>query len=1037
MFDIFNKSGLDLGPLEDLMQEFMPFAQERHGFKNPPKLFLLGDEENAANPLGKTGGYNPGSMEVTIYVSGRHPKDVLRSLSHELVHHNQNERGDLSGASSTALGYAQEDPHMREMEREAYEQGNLCFRDWEDGRKKQLQESIYYETIIGGDEMSEKAPLKEWKDSEINTRLMEKFGLLKEEGTAGDDIVINDKDATKEKDGDEELSEEEDEDEDISGLEEKSVNDTLSRLNEEVSHLLNEQSTLGHFWNWATQGYRKDPVQAAMERTGASTMSAKPTGETRQKEVQYFTRENEAGGEDVLADPRAIFDDGGNLAPGVNVRYETKDVPVYQPAGESARREMGIVPRGTEAKSTEFSNPVSRTWYGMGDKGGWMDPSHAAWSATGFGEMIDPGGVYAQGPAHKINQMVSAGEHKQQATDELDRDLMYTADLLSTALPLGPTGYAKASRFNPNVRNIRQFGKRQPVKPPGMSQRRWERLLKQSPERAARSPFTKGDYSLKNRMQEPIPRRASDYYDPRLDPAIQPVPRFLDSPPGRATQVGPPPLPGTSGGGFGVRSPRAVRIPGARTEPPPIPGTPGQLDDIINRFAQFRPERRAGVGPTSGGKPAPDDWWNAELNQILDDPVVPGRLSNPITTLRNYFSRRRQEPGLIAPGRAGPDGSPIYNPDIDNFAVSKAELKKLFPKNHADIDADPYIFAQHLHDQLNIPGAWRSAQVADMPVATHPSLLNINRPIGSRMRDRALGPNRLTGEIEYFPYANPSDRLFGGSGVRRPFTGYGMSPFKWGLPGTTAAGLAYLNPEEAALPYVDERGELASKQMYPIKRPFSPSGTPLFPWEQGLGDPMLGRPGSPSPFIQGESRIWDEDQIYDMLLSPTGQFAESEDGEVVAIQATPDAPFVDVRTGRELAPDELDKLVFTGSTYWDEWEGDPYKGVTPPTGWTPQDPETPKTLQGYLEERGITLQQYLGEIEAGRRNIEKQADYDQSELRQDDGVTPLRNLMPPDGSEGARKRNDEFPYTWDDLNESYYNTLFEGIKELWTKETKE
>ena len=240
MFDIFNKSGLDLGPLESLIHEFMPFAKERYGFKNPPKLFLLGDEENAANPLGRTGGYNPDSMEVTIYVTGRHPKDILRSLSHELVHHNQNERGDFSDIISTALGYAQEDPHMREMEREAYEQGNLCFRDWEDGRKKQLQESIYYETIIGGEDMSDKRPLKEWKDNEINFRLMKKFGLVKEDYEVEDggaeqlfhqevtdekknsdeeDEEVQDQDKVQEEDDEEDPPEDDEEDEELTDQE--------------------------------------------------------------------------------------------------------------------------------------------------------------------------------------------------------------------------------------------------------------------------------------------------------------------------------------------------------------------------------------------------------------------------------------------------------------------------------------------------------------------------------------------------------------------------------------------------------------------------------------------------------------------------------------------------------------------------------------------------------------------------------------------------------------------------------------------------
>ncbi len=87
-------------------------------------------------------------MEVVVYVDGRQPKDVIRSLSHELVHHAKNCRGDLNSdvAGATELGYAQNNPHMRNMESEAYEKGNLCMRDWEDSVKVQLQETNYYHT---------------------------------------------------------------------------------------------------------------------------------------------------------------------------------------------------------------------------------------------------------------------------------------------------------------------------------------------------------------------------------------------------------------------------------------------------------------------------------------------------------------------------------------------------------------------------------------------------------------------------------------------------------------------------------------------------------------------------------------------------------------------------------------------------------------------------------------------------------------------------------------------------------------------------
>jgi hypothetical protein len=56
-------------------------------------------------------------------------------------------------AGETELGYAQNNPHMRNMESEAYEKGNLCMRDWEDSVKVQLQETNYYHTNGDGKQM--------------------------------------------------------------------------------------------------------------------------------------------------------------------------------------------------------------------------------------------------------------------------------------------------------------------------------------------------------------------------------------------------------------------------------------------------------------------------------------------------------------------------------------------------------------------------------------------------------------------------------------------------------------------------------------------------------------------------------------------------------------------------------------------------------------------------------------------------------------------------------------------------------------------
>ena len=129
--------------LKPLFGKLTNFAQSRIGFKYPPKLFLKQDIENSKSCLGRTAHYDPAEKAITIFTTGRHPKDILRSFAHELVHHAQNLRGDLTPEKCGSMGdkYAQENPHMRKMEKEAYLVGNMCFRDWEDNEKFNLQES--------------------------------------------------------------------------------------------------------------------------------------------------------------------------------------------------------------------------------------------------------------------------------------------------------------------------------------------------------------------------------------------------------------------------------------------------------------------------------------------------------------------------------------------------------------------------------------------------------------------------------------------------------------------------------------------------------------------------------------------------------------------------------------------------------------------------------------------------------------------------------------------------------------------------------
>lgn len=102
-----------------------------------PKVMLNKDIQSGDNILHNTGYYDPIKQTIVLYVHGRHPKDILRSYSHELIHHNQN----LSGLMDVGMGegddpkYAQNNSHMRKLEEDAYKRGNIYFRDYTDNKK--------------------------------------------------------------------------------------------------------------------------------------------------------------------------------------------------------------------------------------------------------------------------------------------------------------------------------------------------------------------------------------------------------------------------------------------------------------------------------------------------------------------------------------------------------------------------------------------------------------------------------------------------------------------------------------------------------------------------------------------------------------------------------------------------------------------------------------------------------------------------------------------------------------------------------------
>ena len=112
-----------------------------------PEVKVLYDEENANNLFGKTGYYDPQNQCIALYVTGRHPKDVLRSFCHELVHHMQNLEGKNLTFYTTNI---HDNEELKEIEQEAHAKGSFLFRDWENSNKEQetVEEGTKYRSIV-------------------------------------------------------------------------------------------------------------------------------------------------------------------------------------------------------------------------------------------------------------------------------------------------------------------------------------------------------------------------------------------------------------------------------------------------------------------------------------------------------------------------------------------------------------------------------------------------------------------------------------------------------------------------------------------------------------------------------------------------------------------------------------------------------------------------------------------------------------------------------------------------------------------------
>jgi hypothetical protein len=219
----------------ELLKDFYPFAKKELGFLKPVRVFLTKDIQNAQDPMGKTAFYDPDKMEVNLFYVDRHPKDILRSFAHELMHHKQNCDGRLG--TDIGEGSVDEDKNLAKLEEEANMAGFLV-RKWEEKRKKMKDAYLTYgQAKEEGEYMQESEKKNPWaictaqvgrdnkeKYEKCVLSVKEKYGIKKEN--------LKESKMTKNSDFDKDLSD----------LEEKNtVKDHYSRRAERVFEKLTEK----------------------------------------------------------------------------------------------------------------------------------------------------------------------------------------------------------------------------------------------------------------------------------------------------------------------------------------------------------------------------------------------------------------------------------------------------------------------------------------------------------------------------------------------------------------------------------------------------------------------------------------------------------------------------------------------------------------------------------------------------------------------------------------------------------------------------
>jgi hypothetical protein len=157
--EVLDSTKFDFKPLIKSLTSSM--EADGLNLKPYPKIIFKHDEEaNAEDFFGKTAYYDPNNNEVVLYTLGRHPKDIMRSYAHELIHVHQNHEDRLEGINTDNVN---EDDYLEKIEREAYEKGNIAFRSWTNSLNEDIKK-INYTKPNFKDEWEEAIRYSEFKE---------------------------------------------------------------------------------------------------------------------------------------------------------------------------------------------------------------------------------------------------------------------------------------------------------------------------------------------------------------------------------------------------------------------------------------------------------------------------------------------------------------------------------------------------------------------------------------------------------------------------------------------------------------------------------------------------------------------------------------------------------------------------------------------------------------------------------------------------------------------------------------------------------